>query len=273
MTKTNRHIFILSDSTGDTAMKIMRAALLQFQHEGALVTRYGNVRSPERISEILQEARRYDAFILHTFVSEELRVHLKNGCLGSSIVMVDLLGPLMEKLSRFFEEAPQETPGLLHQVDESYFQRIEAIEYTVRHDDGRLVSDLEKADIVLVGVSRASKTPLGMYLAQEGWRTANVPIIPGREIPEEVTQLDPSKVVGLVIDPRRLVEVRQARLARLGAKDSNYADLLQVEEELRWAQRIFARNPEWKIIDVTRKSVEEIAAEILDHLLGKERIM
>jgi hypothetical protein len=156
-------------------------------------------------------------------------------------------------------------------VDESYFQRIEAIEYTVRHDDGRLLSDLDKADIVLVGVSRASKTPLGMFLAQEGWRTANIPIIMGREIPDEVVQLDPVKVIGLVIDPRRLVEVRQARLARLGARDSSYADLPQVEEELRWAQRIFSRHPEWKIIDVTRKSVEESAAEILDHLLGKER--
>jgi [pyruvate, water dikinase]-phosphate phosphotransferase / [pyruvate, water dikinase] kinase len=267
----NQHIFVLSDSTADTAMKIMRAALLQFQHEGALVTRYGNVRSPERITEVIQEARRYNAFILYTFVSEDLRIHLKKSCEGSSVVMVDLLGPLMERLSRFFETAPQETPGLLHQVDESYFQRIEAIEYTVRHDDGRLVSDLEKADIVLVGVSRASKTPLGMYLAQEGWRTANIPIIPGRELPEEIAQLDPLKVVGLIIDPRRLVEVRQARLARLGAKESNYADLQQVEEELKWAQRIFARNPEWKIIDVTRKSVEESAAEILDHLLGKER--
>ena len=145
MTMTNRHIYVLSDSTGDTAMKIVRAALLQFQHQSALVTRYGNVRSLERISEIVKEAKQFDAFILYTFVSEELRIHLNRTCGGGGLVVVDLLGPLMDKLSRFFESAPQETPGLLHQVDESYFQRIEAIEYTIRHDDGRLVSDLDKA--------------------------------------------------------------------------------------------------------------------------------
>lgn len=267
----DRHIFLLSDSTGDTAMKIMRAALLQFQDEGALVTRYGNIRTPERIGEIVQEARKYRSFILYTFVSEELRQHLNESCEGTGIVVEDLLGPLMDKLSRFFNVAPQEKPGLLHQVDETYFQRIEAIEYTVRHDDGRLVGDLDKADIVLVGVSRTSKTPLSMYLAQESWRTANVPIILNKEIPPEVSQLDPNKVVGLMIDAHRLVEIRQARLARLGAKQSNYADLQQVQEELKWARRIFDRHPDWKVLDVTRKSVEETAAEILDHVLGKER--
>lgn len=266
-----RHIFVLSDSTGDTAMKITRAALLQFQNEGVLLTRYGNVRTTERITEILQEAKKYRSFIIFTFVAEELRQHILKSSEKTETMIEDLLGPMMENLSRFFNLAPQEKPGLLHQVDESYFQRIEAIEYTVRHDDGRLVGDLDKADIVLVGVSRTSKTPLSMYLAQEGWRTANVPIILDKDIAPEVSQLDARNVVGLIIDPHRLAEIRQARLARLGARQSNYADLQQIQQELRWAKRIFDRHPDWTTIDVTRKSVEETAADILDQLLGKER--
>lgn len=268
-----QHIFLLSDSTGDTAMKIMRAALLQFHDKGALVTRYGNVRSPQRINEILQEAQRYRSFILYTFVSEELRHHFNESIEGKNLVVEDLLGPLMEKLSRFFNTAPQEKPGLLHQVDETSYQRAEAVEYMVSHDDGRLMSGLDKSDLVLVGVSRTSKTPLSMYLAQEGWRTANIPIILDKELPPDVTELEPKRVVGLIIDPQRLVEIRQARLARLGAKQSNYADFQQVQAELAWARSIFDRHPEWRIIDVTRKSVEETASEILDHLLGKERTL
>ena len=159
----------------------------------------------------------------------------------------------------------------MHQVDDDYFERMDALTFAVRHDDSRDPEGIVQADIVLVGVSRTSKTPLSIYLAQEGWKVANVAVVIGDELPRELEHIDPTRVIGLTATPERLAEIREARLQRLGSETSTYADISRVDEELQHCKTIFDRHPKWLIIDVSRKSVEETAAEILDDLFGKER--
>lgn len=266
----NYHVFIVSDGTGETAYRMLKAAMLQF-HEDILITRYSNVRQESQIREILKAAAENDTLVVYTFASQELRGVLHRLADELKAEHLDLLGPLMEKLSTFFHEPPVSKPGLLHQVDEEYFARIDAIEYAIRHDDSRSVKDLGTADIVVVGVSRTSKTPLSIYLAQEGWRVANIPIVAGIKLPNELFQIDQHKVVALSIDPQRLAEVRRARLDQLGVKDSSYADLDRIREELRYAHSIFSENPSWPVIDMTGKSIEEASQLVLDQLMGRGR--
>lgn len=265
------HIFVVSDGTGETATKMSKAALLQFKPANTVFTRHSNVRSVETIRGVVREAERHRALVIHTFASHELRQAMEKACQERNVPSHDLLGLLLQRLEEFIGVAPTETAGLLHQVDDDYFERIDALAYTVRHDDNRAPEELDRADIILVGVSRTSKTPLGIYLAQEGWRVANIPVVMGEELPRQLFQVDPSRVVGLKTTPERLAEVRNARLSRLGTVDSTYADIKRVTEELEHCRRIFARNPRWLIVDVTGKSVEETAAEILDKLFGRER--
>ena len=180
---------------------------------------------------------------------------------------IDLISPLLYKLSDVLGSAPREEPGLLHQVDTEYFKRVEAVNFTVKQDDGQELRHLYRADMVLVGVSRTSKTPLSIYLAHKGYKVANVPLINGIDPPTELFQIDQKKVVGLMIDPKRLVELRSARLRNLRQNPrGNYADFEAVEEEVEWCRRLFRRHHQWQVIDVTNKSVEESAAEILRRL-------
>jgi regulator of PEP synthase PpsR (kinase-PPPase family) len=203
--------------------------------------------------------------------SQEMRVALETACQERSIPSVDLLGVLLERLEEFLGVAPTGKPGLLHQVDDGYFERLDALAFTVRHDDNASSGDLAEADIILVGVSRTSKTPLSIYLAQEGWKVANVPVVIGEDLPAEHFRADQSRVVGLTTTAERLAEVRKARLTRVGGTDSTYADVDRIRQELRYCQELFDRNPSWVTIDVTGKSVEESAGEVLDRLFGKER--
>ena len=264
------HVFIVSDATGETAYQTLKAAMVQFK-DHATITRIGNVRREEQIARVLDQATRDNGLIIHTFASKELRDLLNHAAHQRGVETIDLLGSLMEKLASFFHQSPSAQPGLLHRVDEQYFDRIDAIEYTIRHDDGRAVGEIGAADIILVGISRTSKTPLSVYLAQEGWKVANVPIILGLEPPAKLFEIQERKVVGLTIDSKRLSEVRRARLRRMKVKKSNYADRDYVEEELRHAHSIFRRYPSWPVIDVSGKSIEEISQEVLDALVGKDR--
>jgi [pyruvate, water dikinase]-phosphate phosphotransferase / [pyruvate, water dikinase] kinase len=265
------HVFVVSDGTGETATKMSKAALLQFTPRNTIFTRHSNVRSIEMIREVVKDAQRDRALVIHTFATQELRRAMEEACQDRNVPSHDLLGSLFETLKEFFGIAPSEKPGLLHQVDDDYFERIDALSFTVRHDETRSADSLHEAEIVLVGVSRTSKTPLSVYLAQEGWKVANIPVVIGEKLPEELFQLDQSRIVGLMITPERLAEVRKARLSRLGTADSTYADLKRVNEELEYCRKIFDQNPRWLRVDVTGKSVEEIASEILDKIVGKER--
>jgi regulator of PEP synthase PpsR (kinase-PPPase family) len=266
-----RHIYIVSDGTGETATKLSKAALLQFRPANPVITRHSNVRTADTIRQIVRDAESQRALIIHTFASHVLRKEMEQRCQDRNVPSQDLLGLLMERLEEFIGSPPSEQPGLLHQVDDNYFERMDALSYAVRNDDNPYPEDLQEADIVLVGASRTSKTPLSIYLAQEGWRVANIPLVPREQLSAELSRVDPVRVVGLMISPERLVETRRARLSRLGVTDSSYADPAQVREELEYCRSVFASHPDWMVVDVTGKSVEEIAAEITNRLFGKER--
>jgi len=174
------------------------------------------------------------------------------------------MGPLLTAFANFFEAEPDYKPGLLHAVNDQYFKRVAAIEFTLNHDDGRNISSLEEADVILVGISRTSKTPLSMYLSLEGIKTVNVPIVMGVPLPEKLFQVDQRKIFGLTIDPEALFQIRKNRLSRLGLSrdEGDYADMAKVTEEIEWANKIFSENKRWPIFNVTGKALEETAAEI-----------
>ena len=267
---SNYHVLIVSDGTGETGNRMLKAAMVQFG-EDIFVTRHSNIREKDQIQELLQRVSNENVFILHTFASKELRDYIEKVAAERSAGSIDLLGPLMDKLGSLFHRAPVAKAGLLHRVDDEYFSRIDAIEYAIRHDDKRSVSDLNTADIVLLGVSRTSKTPLGIYLAQEGWKVASIAIVRGMKLPAKLFEIDQSKIVGLSIDPQRLAEMRRARLQRSDVKDESYAKMDRIKEELEYAHSVYESNSSWPVIDVTGKSLEEISQEVLSALLGEDR--
>jgi len=264
------HVFIVSDGTGETAYRMLKAAMVQFQ-EDILITRYSNVRDQMQIQAVTQAASQNSTLVVFTFVSAALRGQMERSAREAGLEYLDMLGPLMEKLASFFHKPPTAKPGLLHQVDEEYFARIDAIEFAIRHDDGRALKDIDGADIILLGISRTSKTPLSIYLAQEGWRVANTPLVIGVKPPKEIFAADQKKIAGLTIEPQRLAEIRRVRLKQLGVRDSSYADIRRIQEELDFAHSIYAEHPLWPVIDVTGKSLEEVSQEVLDQLIGRGR--
>lgn len=265
------NIFVVSDGTGETATKMSKAALVQFKPAAATLTRFSNVRTVGAIRDLVKEAESRRALVVHTFASHRLREALADTCEQRNVPHHDLIGRLFEKLEQFIGSPPTQKPGLMHQVDDEYFERLDALSYTLKHDDVSDPEDLDRADVILVGPSRTSKTPLSIYLAQEGWRVANIPLVHGEEPPKSLDRANPARVVALTISPDRLVEMRSARISRLGAEESRYAHPESVREELENAKRVFDRHPGWLVLDVTGKSVEEVAAEILEHLFGRER--
>ncbi|MGB9672918.1 MAG: pyruvate, water dikinase regulatory protein [Anaerolineales bacterium] len=261
-------IFTVSDASGATAERVVQAALLQFDAEGVSIVRIGEVRTKAQIHEIVHRAAENNGLIVHTLVSEELRHAMLNEGRAVNVPTIDLMGPLLARLTDMFSLKPKGVPGGLHPFDRSYLQRIDAIDYTVRHDDGKNPHELDKAEIVLVGVSRTSKTPLSIYLAYRGWKVANIPIVLGVEPPKQLFDLPKRRVVGLVIRPERLAELRRARVAHIGTVPEGYADLDFVKREMAYAYQIFDRRKDWPLIDVTVKPIEETASEIVT-ILGK----
>lgn len=266
------HIFAVSDGTGTTAERVVRAALIQFDDHQIEITRCGSVRTASQIRDIVERAEATGGFIVHTLVYEDLRRVMLTEGRGKNITTIDLMGPLLARLSELLSTAPRSEPGLFLPFDSAYLQRIDAIDYTVRHDDGRNLHDLDQAEIVLVGVSRTSKTPLSIYLAYRGWKVANVPIALGVTPPPELFDLPKSRVVGLVVRPDRLSELRLARLEKLGTKAWGYADLDHVKKEIAFAYEVFDLRKDWPLVDVTTKPIEEAAAEVVA-LLGKQENM
>lgn len=267
---SSHDVVVVSDGTGETAYRLLKAAMRQFDVD-VLMTRYANVREKSQIEHIVRAAKRGQTLVVHTFASGNLRRSMRKLSKEGEVDCIDVLGPVIDKLSSFLQVAPVEKPGLLHQVDQEYFVRVDAVEFAIRHDDGESTEDLEKADIVLVGVSRTSKSPLSIYLAQEGWRVANIPIVVGSKLPAELSSVDPHKIIGLIVDPERLAEARRVRLEQLGVENSSYADIERIREELEYARAIFAQNSQWPVIDVTGKSIEEVSQEVLDVLIGRGR--
>jgi [pyruvate, water dikinase]-phosphate phosphotransferase / [pyruvate, water dikinase] kinase len=257
-------IFTVSDGGGATAEAVADAVTVQFPGVEFTLRRFAGVRTREQVLNAVQEAQRHNGIIVHTIVMTEIRRLLLRECRQRGLDHIDLIGPLMGQVSQKVEMRPLLRPGVSRGLSDDYFQRIEAIQYTVQHDDGQGLDALDEADIVLVGVSRASKTPLSVFLSMRGWKVANVPIVLGVEPPQALYQVDQRKVVGLTISKRELEQIRRNRVELLGTGDGGeYADPEKIAEELAYCRRIFRRGYPWPIVDITGKSIEESAKEVI----------
>ncbi len=261
--KNSLTIFAISDGTGETADQMIKAALVQYVREGLRIIRYKNVRTESQVASIFEEAHTTRSLLVYTVVSDNLRKFIHKMSEQSGVASVDLLGGLLEILSKNLARDPNSQPGLFHQVNEYYFRRIEAIEFTVRHDDGRYAENLMEADIILVGLSRTSKTPLSVYLSYKGWKVANVPVVKNIPLPEKLFQTDQRKIVGLIIEPQALVKIRRERLIKMGEDPTgDYAKMDHVIEEIEYCKDIYRKNRRWPVFDVTEKALEETATEV-----------
>jgi hypothetical protein len=264
--KERRSIYVISDSTGETGAKVVQAALLQFRHEQVRLRILSNMRDNKALEEAVDRASAEGALVVYTLVNTEQRMVVLNRAAQYGVQAVDLMGSLMARIGHWLGEAPVSQPGILHRLDEEYFRRVEALEFTVKNDDGQLPRNFPKADIVVVGVSRTSKTPVSAYLASKGYKVANLPLVLDVKPPLEIDQVDPRRVFALHITPRALLEIRRTRVERMGSgAASAYVDLQQIQRELAWARDLVRSHPGWTTIDVTNRAVEETGSEILLH--------
>ena len=258
------HLHLLSDSTGETLEMLAKAALAQF--EGAEVIRHfwPMVRSQQHLDRIMAEIAANPGLVFYTLVNADTRVRLEEHCRTLALPVVPVLDAAVNALEAALGQHPKARPGRQHAMDEAYFARVDAIHYTIAHDDGVGWENWEEADIVLAGVSRSSKTPTSIYLANRGYKVANIPIVVESPPPAVLFGLKHPLVVGLTTAPERLVQVRRNRLISLGQiPETSYVDEDRVGSEVQYARRMFADNG-WPVIDVTRRSIEEAAAAIIN---------
>ncbi len=259
-------VYVVSDSLGETANAVFEAAASQFQEEDIEVEKFSHVKATRELKNIILQAGEESALIVYTLVNPELRQEFFNLGREREIPMVDIMGPVMEKMEELLDSKPQLQPGLRHQLDQNYFKRVEAMEFTVKYDDRNDEKGIKLADVVLIGVSRTSKTPLCIYLSYRGYRAANVPLVPEVDVPKLLFQNPDDKIFGLTIDPLLLNEIRQERLKSLGlSPDSQYASIKRINEELEYADNIMRRIG-CPVINVTNKSIEESAEELMEYL-------
>lgn len=257
-------VYIVSDSVGETAEFVVRAAASQFDSGQVEVRRIPYIDDEGTLEETILSAKEVNATIAFTLVIPRLRDYLIRRAKEEHVRNVDIMGPILSTLESVFQSTPKGKPGLVHQLDDEYFRKVEAIEFAVKYDDGRDPRGLLKADIVLVGVSRTSKTPLSMYLAHKRVKVANVPLVPEVSPPDELYLVPPQKVIGLIINPDKLNDIRKERLKTLGLTSSaNYANEERILMELEYSEKIMKRIG-CTVIDVSNKAVEETAGLIID---------
>lgn len=257
-------IYVLSDSLGETAEKVARATISQFDKEEIDVVRIPYIRSVEQAEEAVRDAKASGGIICHTIVEEELRSTFEEIAAREQVVSVDILGPMLQAVRTITTTEPRLKAGMMHKLDRDYFKKVEAIEFAVKYDDGKSPSGFLKADIVIIGVSRTSKTPLSMYLANKRIKAANLPLVPEVPLPEELFRIPPYKIVGLVIDPGKLNTIRSERLRTMGLTDeASYAQLDRINEELHYAREIM-RKLHCPVIDVSTKAIEETANRVME---------
>lgn len=262
--KLPQPVYIVSDGTGDTAEKVVRAAFRQFRGHLVHLRTFSHVTRPDQLTSLFRRAARQNALVVTTLVLREMRDVARRLAGDLGVRHIDLIGELLVELEAFLNQEAVGVPGLLRTADEQYFRRIEAVEFTVKADDGKEPRMLREADIVLVGVSRTSKTPLSTFLAHKGFKIGNVPIVFDRDPPRELFAIDQRRVFALIIEPKALQGIRKVRLRAMGmGSDTNYGDMDYILAELEYAQRLFKSNPQWPLVDVTAKAVEETAATIL----------
>ena len=253
-------IYACSDSLGDTAERVARAAACQYDKQEFDIVRMPYIRTEQQVEEIVQKAKEHSAMICCTIISPKLQ-ELSN---AQNVTLVDIIGPMLAGVGTLTHTEPTMKPGMIHQLDEEYFKRVEAIEFAVKFDDGKNPMGFLKADIVIVGVSRTSKTPLSMYLAHKRIKAANLPLVPEVALPPELFQVPARKIVGLIIDPFKLNFIRSERLRSMGL-DSNasYANIERINEELTYARNVM-RRLHCPIIDVSSKAIEETANLVME---------
>jgi [pyruvate, water dikinase]-phosphate phosphotransferase / [pyruvate, water dikinase] kinase len=260
------HLHLVSDATGETLNSITRACLVQFEDADPIEHSWTLIRTTGQMQKVLQGIQQNRGLVLYTIVDDKLRSLLVSSCRDLGVPVVPVLDPVMTALAGHFGKTARGLSGRQHLMDQDYFNRIEAMDYALSHDDGQSARNLEEADVVLIGVSRSSKTPTCVYLANRGIRAANVPIVPGCPLPPELFHAKRPLVVGLTKDPGQLVQIRKNRLQMIAKdEDSDYVDLAAVREEVVQARRLCVEHG-WTVLDVTRRSIEETAATIIQLL-------
>lgn len=266
------HLHMVSDSTGETLITVARAVAAQYANVTPVEHVYPLVRSQKQLDRVLAEIEEAPGIVLFTLLEEDLVGRLENKCKEINIPSLSIIGPVMQLFHAYLGATTTGRVGAQHTLNADYFKRIDALNYTMMHDDGQHVEGLEEADVVLVGVSRTSKTPTSIYLANRGIRTANVPLVPGVPIPPQLETLKKPLVVSLHATPERLIQIRQNRLLSIGAHSANdiYTDKQSVTDEVAAARRLSARYG-WALLDVTRRSIEETAAAVIKLYADRQR--
>ena len=264
------YICVLSDATGATAERVVRATLVQFGGRDVEVELVADVKTVGAIATAVERTRMRGGLIAFTLVEERLRSEIVSLANEAGVATVDLIGPLLRALSEYLTEEPASVPGLFRQAGDEHYRRLDALSFTVRHDDGLAIHELPLADLVIVGPSRTSKTPLSVYLAHtRGLKVANVPLALGVEPGPELQAIDPARIVGLTMNAEVLARIRKTRLEEMGSPAIEYAGIDHVRRELQACHEVYRKRPRWPVVDVTGKAIEEIAAEILAVRAGK----
>jgi len=266
------HLHLVSDSTGETLITVARAVAAQYTNVTPVEHVYPLVRSQKQLDRVLDEIEEAPGIVLFTLLEKDLVSRLEGKCRDVNIPSLSIIGPVMQLFEAYLGAATAGRVGAQHVLNAEYFKRIDALNYTMLHDDGQLVEGLEEAEVVLVGVSRTSKSPTSIYLANRGVRTANVPLVPGIPIPHQLEVLKSPLVVSLHATPERLIQVRQNRLLSMGVDSGseNYVDRQSVTDEVAYARKLSAKF-NWVMLDVTRRSIEETAAAILKLYSDRQR--
>ncbi len=269
-----KFIYLVGEGTGETISRIARASLVQFNRENVEVKTFFMVTDKKYISRIAKQAADDKALLAFSIIEPTLRDFLIQETERRGIKAIDVIGNFIVQLSIFLDEKPMAIPGRQYILDEEYFRRIEAINFAVKHDDGKFPHNLKLADLILVGLSRTGKTPLSTYLANQGWKVANMPIHPDMLPPEELFKVNPRKVFGLVISIESLVKLREARLEQLGLEPyAKYADPVRVADEIEWSKEFFKKHPRWRVLDISNRAIEEASASIVNaYRTGKKPI-
>jgi regulator of PEP synthase PpsR (kinase-PPPase family) len=263
------NLFVVSDSMGETAQLVARAVLSQFPDSGVDTRRFSHVDNMEAATAVVDAARLQPTVIIFTIIIPEVRAFILVEAEKYGVPVVDIMGPALQGVERITGDTALLEPGLIHRLDAKYFRRIEAVEYAVLHDDGKDPQGYRRADVVLLGVSRTSKTPVCMYLANRGIRAANLPLVPEVPPPPELHRVPVQKLVGLKINPQKLLSIRRERVKAMGVKDnSDYAEMPRITQELAYAEEMFNETG-CHVVDVSDSAVEETAIVVLDHVKGR----
>ena len=262
------HLHLVSDATGTTLLGLARAVLAQFEGVEPVQKFWPLVRTQRQLERVITKIEANPGPVIFTFVDKKMRRRLQDRCEELHVPCVPVLDPIIRSLSSYLGQHAKGVPGLQHAMDDAYFRRVSAIDFTMQHDDGKNLKDLNKAEVILVGVSRTSKTPTSIFLARRGIKTANIPLVPGVDVPPDKFELKNPFYAGLTAAPDRLMQIRRTRLkadkkaTKAQVENNEYLDFDRIEEEVRTARRLFSKHG-WPVIDVTKRSIEETAAEIL----------